>query len=55
MSGEPPSALQELDPGRYQDSWLTDKCLVEKVQESYGLINVAAFPYDERFAGKLLV
>lgn len=51
VTGEPPQELIELDPARFELDWLKEECVEAKVEETYGRLNHAVYPNDERPAG----
>jgi len=52
VTGEPPQELIELDPARFELDWLKEECVEAKVEETYGRLNHAVYPNDERPAGR---
>jgi len=52
MRGEPPTELIELDPARFELPWLTDEIVLDKVRETYGMLNHPHYPHEERPAGR---
>lgn len=52
MTGEPPFELSEFDPGRFQESWVTDAYISEAVKEAFGSAYGAHYPYEETYAGR---
>ena len=51
INGEPPYALNELDPGRY-GKWTTKEYTLEKCRESYGFNNLQYYPKEERYGAR---
>lgn len=43
--------MTEIDPTRYGE-WTTQRFVMQKVRETYGMNNIIVYPYEERPAGR---